>query len=246
MFLRYLFFFKNKLQHNQTICNLKFYYYLQGITSKYTSFIAVDVAADKPCPESWVMESRHIPSQFANGWAGNSFLLRLQTDQCVDIMRQNVEKVLMRDAKLSELCDHSVGNQAQFRKTKSIAKTYSRVGLLSSLGRVVGNLFPKRQYSSETPALARFSSNFSFSSEPVFRKSSTEDDEMFSQDKNDAFMVQLISLQSFDGAFKLDETLAKIMQLSLKSLKEGICFFKVNGTYLTYCIVVVYITIISY
>ncbi|XP_037037798.1 uncharacterized protein LOC119075459 [Bradysia coprophila] len=38
-----------------------------GIASRYTSFIATDVRNDKQSEESWVMVTRHVPSQIAHG-----------------------------------------------------------------------------------------------------------------------------------------------------------------------------------
>ncbi|XP_037037777.1 von Willebrand factor A domain-containing protein 5A-like isoform X2 [Bradysia coprophila] len=43
-----------------------------GIASRYTSFIATDVRNDKQSDESWVMVTRHVPSQIAHGWHGGN------------------------------------------------------------------------------------------------------------------------------------------------------------------------------
>ncbi|XP_037040285.1 von Willebrand factor A domain-containing protein 5A-like [Bradysia coprophila] len=43
-----------------------------GIASRYTSFIASDVRNDKQSKESWVMVTRHVPSQIAHGWHGGN------------------------------------------------------------------------------------------------------------------------------------------------------------------------------
>ncbi|XP_037026786.1 von Willebrand factor A domain-containing protein 5A-like [Bradysia coprophila] len=140
-----------------------------GITSSYTSFIAIDVADEKQMLANWVMETRFIPNQLAHGWHGGydlsasydraytlpahctlqsaatngwfsstsvikskiqsiakNFFERsdpndtlserqrrlqatiVQTDEVVDIMKTNVERVLERDVKLSpsdDRCD---------------------------------------------------------------------------------------------------------------------------------------------
>lgn len=41
------------------------------ITSRYTSFIAIDDQEDNPSSESWVIKIRNIPSELAHGWHGD-------------------------------------------------------------------------------------------------------------------------------------------------------------------------------
>lgn len=45
-------------------------FFLPGLTSRYTSFIAHDVKDDKQSAENWVMETRYVPIQYAHGWHG--------------------------------------------------------------------------------------------------------------------------------------------------------------------------------
>jgi len=41
-----------------------------GVCSKFTSFVAVDLEAEKGTSESWVMQTRYVASQLAHGWHG--------------------------------------------------------------------------------------------------------------------------------------------------------------------------------
>jgi len=56
-----------------SLCYLKLNgFLLTGVTSKYTSFVAIDAKDEKPSMEHWAMETRHVPSQFAHGWHGGN------------------------------------------------------------------------------------------------------------------------------------------------------------------------------
>ncbi|CAL8143672.1 unnamed protein product [Orchesella dallaii] len=177
-----------------------------GVTSKYTSFVAVDVKDEKPSMENWSMETRYVPSQFSHGWHGGF--------------------------------DSGHG---QFMQSYSMACSFSKrsVGSIKSTGLRRYSLNMKKSEVNEvdrrmstTPVrlACKLSAGRRFSCKEEMSSDSSMDDDDEDDDPvpetmrksctTKLTMQKLISLQSFDGSYLLDEKLSDIVDVSLKKLKE--------------------------
>lgn len=167
---------------------------------------------DKPLNENWVMESRNVPTQFAHGWHGG-------------MMPQAMMCSAPPQLKMMQLC--SGGGPlfgGQMKKCKSRAKRCSDSSMsFGSSSPVFGASMDLRS----------FGSAFSPTSPlmPLPNMGSTGDRSMsVSSDFTPAEaeetasvtpLEKLISLQSFDGSFALDEKLCEILGRNLSELKKG-------------------------
>lgn len=176
--------------------------YISGITSKYTSFIAIDVTDDKPSGENWVMDSRHVPSQFAHGWHGG--MQPMQMMSCASAM-----PVLKMRSFSPGACFGSASSSFTQKRCKRAA-TKSQ----------------PESFGMAAPMAAPLMQSYSFGA-PMSLCSLGDEaaEEQVEVEEAATPLVQTISQQSFDGSFSLNEKLCEILGKSLQELQQGLFSF---------------------
>lgn len=183
---------------------MHFLYIFSGITSKYTSFVAVDAAEGKPCPDSWVMETRNVPSQFAHGWhggfggGGGGMMLK----RC------------MRSAPPMPMamCMMAAGPPPPgvTRNAPNAPPVFGAFPLDEK----------RRKKSKKTSAMfvqaAQGSDDLMESDDFIL-----DSEEGSNSASSETPLVQLISLQSFDGSYKLNEKLVQLLGKTMQECTEG-------------------------
>jgi len=161
-----------------------------GITSKYTSFVAIDVKEDKPSAENWVMETRNVPSQFAHGWHGG----RMGTAMPMRTITSSSPSPMFKGGAICKKRSKRSSNSPPVAMSGSLSS--STFG--SSSVPVLGNI--RRSVRSAVSDFSEMEVEAEDTPTPV---------------------IQLISLQSFDGSYTLTEKIAAIVGKSLDEIKNG-------------------------
>lgn len=178
---------------------------IQGITSKYTSFIAIDEKNNKPLSDL-VMETRNIPSQFVHDSHD----------------RQNDRRVVMR--LVPEFSPREYKSKSSRNSIRNMMKSLVMPKLASHSKSAP---FQKDNKAMPNPLYQSMSTRGECSSSSLCypkleatiggKRTSTGN----SVSDTTSPLLQLISLQSFDGSYSLNEELAAIFNKSLCEIKEG-------------------------
>jgi len=190
---------------------------LYGLASKYTSFVAVDSASNSTANDNWVMQTRYVPSQYANG-----------TDMDVDSANPNPGACGPADRGSRRRCrgrcaSAGPGND---QKTRKRAKSCSpmrkrRCSSHSSQSQPKKSSSSKKRRASCQPKKSRSASAPRQRTHEVVCGSASSSTPT-PQDKLQA----LVATQSYDGSFNLNEDFGKAIGKTLDSLlKEA----KKNG-----------------
>ncbi|XP_037045008.1 von Willebrand factor A domain-containing protein 5A-like [Bradysia coprophila] len=179
-----------------------------GLASMYTSFFASDVKKDKFSTDIWVIETRHVPTQFAHGWQGGCSLNSIGSSDIQRFMPVTPQRRYLTPAVTSNDCYTSMSLRS---KIKSIVNTTFRRG-------------EKNTAEKSAPAVIQLTSLQSNDG------SSDLNDELVNTfklgenaiaEKSAPALIQLISLQSYDGSFDLNGELVSILGRKLKKMEEA-------------------------
>ena len=186
-----------------------------GLASRYTSYVAIDPKEQKELKESWmVMKSRDIPVQVAHGWGGGGSRMRRCTPIGIPIGIPASAPRMMKKASVpmplfaESLC---------FDLASSPAPPPLPEMILAESGAQSGWTRPNMM----NKAMARSAQVDSMNApsyDPSLSSQSSQDEPKTDDDK----LMTLISSQNFDGSFKLETTIAQLLNTTVDDIVQGI------------------------
>lgn len=176
-----------------------------GLASRYTSYVAVDPKEQKDLKESWMMmKSRDIPVQVAHGWGGAS---RMRRGAPLQLVSQS--NSCMSFGPPPPMMPMPMSNRAPMMKLmmRSVQPEYLDNPILNSMETETqcwGNLSPEIQF--ENPSFG----------------ASTDDRNQPQENTDDDKLMKLVSSQNFDGSFKLETSIAQLLDTTTDDITQGI------------------------
>lgn len=183
-----------------------------GLASRYTSYVAVDPKEQKELKESWMMmKSRDIPVQVAHGCSpGGSHMLRVMARQCVansssgPVLSGPPSVVMFPAMSFSApppVAMPLMSNQAPMMK--SMMRTAQPQSRNAPMSRTI--------FSESCDDAAVESMSFGGSTNQNQPQETTDDDKL----------MKLVSSQNFDGSFKLEASIAQLLETTLDDIAQG-------------------------
>jgi hypothetical protein len=173
-----------------------------GLASRYTSYVAVDPKEQKDLKESWMMmKSRDIPVQVAHGWGGGSR------------MRRGAPVPMCMDDPVENSCT-SFGAPPPM----AMPMTSNRAPMMKSMQRSVEPQSLNDPMSLPSLSLCRDVPAF----ESLIFDASTDDRNQPQENTDDDKLMKLVSSQNFDGSFKLETSIAQLLDTTTDDITQGI------------------------
>ncbi|XP_046436816.1 von Willebrand factor A domain-containing protein 5A-like [Daphnia pulex] len=172
-----------------------------GLTSRYTSYVAVDPKEQKDLKESWMMmKSRDIPVQVAHGWGGGSRMRRgAPVPMCMD---DPVENSCTSFGAPPPMAMPMMSNRAPMMK--SMQRSVQPQSLNDPMS------LPSLSLSRDVPAF-----------ESLIFDASTDDRNQPKENTDDDKLMKLVSSQNFDGSFKLETSIAQLLDTTTDDITQA-------------------------
>jgi hypothetical protein len=202
-----------------------------GLASRYTSFVAVDPKANKQLEESWMMmKSRDIPVQVAHGWHGGFAAPRMMMRCAAPPIAYSMAMPMSNMVPIAlggagpqpfasmERVSRSVAPMAKSMNRSLVSEAPSpQITSMSLTGHGDEDMeCTDAGYDDDGGMAVCDSIGGHFVMQPMAPAASLPL-------TNDEKLIKLVDSQSFNGAFKSDSNIAKLLETTLDDLKEGLC-----------------------
>lgn len=197
-----------------------------GLASRYTSYVAVDPKEQKDLKESWMMmKSRDIPVQVAHGWGGASRI-------GVSFLNGNGASRRRRGAPVAlggGSC-MSFGSPRPMMPMMPMPMSNWAPMMMRSMKQSMQSVQPEAEGLDdsiennriESESLCRDDLAFENMSDMSFDASTDDDKNQPQENTDDDKLMKLVSSQNFDGSFKLETSIAQLLDTTTDDITQGI------------------------
>lgn len=175
---------------------------------------------NKPLSDNWVMETRNVPSQLANGWHGVNVRSNCAQISISSIQNQLINRTSRKmddssNVTFGTIFNGSVSIDTMTKQSYQVTNNHSAsaLQLKQSTTKLQGSPFSKTAALLLGKCLPKRKPDTHIDSHEKNSDKSTHD--------ATSSLLQLSSLQSFDGSYNLNDELAAIFNKSLREIREG-------------------------
>jgi hypothetical protein len=191
-----------------------------GLTSRYTSYVAVDPKEQKELKESWMMmKSRDIPVQVAHGWGGAAS--RMRRGAPVPAMSQMGSGPSLYSALSSLTMPQMACTTFSAPPPMAMPMMSNRAPMMKSMMRSVNPVFSLDDPVPNGIEMESLCRNAPADESLSFLGGSTHRNQP-QENTDDDKLMKLVSSQNFDGSFKLETSIAQLLDTTTDDITQGI------------------------